>query len=209
MDDANADSNNPNSYEHPGSQTLHIQSNQSHSSAHLEDGKVIREPVDPFDLAKCNPYEYASPVRLDRMRRLLRSRGVHPVLMKLHRLIDETFEITRKNVEMLEEIEYVCHSLNGLRVTFCKSGKDRTGMSVSLSNARTMDNYFRGGNVPEEKILRETAVMRKHGVRIRIIEKNVGATAFAINSFQAQFLPLLYRPPPEVLSQILDSKNES
>ena len=37
---------------------------------------------------------------------------------------------------MLHELEVVCNALEGLRVSFCKSGKDRTGMAVTLEQAR-------------------------------------------------------------------------
>lgn len=129
----------------------------------------------------------------------------------LHKIIDEFWTTRGKNVLLLEEIEYICDQMKGLRITFCKSGKDRTGMSVTLSNVRTVDNHLRGGASPEEKILREMAVMRTHGVRLRLIEKNVGegAKSFAINAVQSQFLPLLYRPPPETLCEILTTKNET
>jgi len=122
---------------------------------------------------------------------------------KIHQLIQKSWGKAIKDVQMLEEIEYVCDQIRGLRITFCKSGKDRTGMSMTLSNIRTIDHYFRGGTVTEEKILREVAVMRIYGVRLRLIEKNTGTKLFAINSLQAKFLPTLYVPPPETLSELL------
>ena len=41
--------------------------------------------------------------------------------------------------------------------------------------------------------------IRIHGVRIMIAEKNIGRRVYSINQLQAQFLPVVYRPPKEVL----------
>ena len=100
-------------------------------------------------------------------------------------------------------------------------------MSVTLSQIRTMDNHYRssgsgsgsGGSsitptqttstTTESQILREISTMRTNGIRLKIIKKNVGANKFAINALQAQFLPILYRPPPDTLCELLNIKNES
>ena len=50
---------------------------------------------------------------------------IHPLIKALEsqiRYVNKT-----KNVSMLIEVERMCSLLNGCRVTFCKSGKDRTG----------------------------------------------------------------------------------
>ena len=45
--------------------------------------------------------------------------------------------------------------------------------------------------------------IRIHGVRIMIAEKNIGRRVYSINQLQAQFLPMVYRPPKEVLEDLL------
>ena len=45
--------------------------------------------------------------------------------------------------------------------------------------------------------------LRIHGVRVMIAEKNIGRRVYSINQLQAQFLPLVYRPPKEVLEDLL------
>mgnify|MGYP003386220541 CR=1 FL=1 len=99
-----------------------------------------------------------------------------------------------KNVEMLLEAERLCSELNGLRVTFCKSGKDRTGMAVTLEQSRVLGERFSCGN-SAERVLRDANIMREYGCRILIAEKNIGRKIYSINSLQTQFIPLLYRPP--------------
>ena len=44
---------------------------------------------------------------------------------------------------------------------------------------------------------------RIHGVRIMIAEKNIGRRVYSINQLQAQFLPAVYRPPKEVLEDLM------
>ena len=97
--------------------------------------------------------------------------------------------VNSKNVEMLLEAERICLLLNGLRVTFCKSGKDRTGMAVTLEQSRILGERFSCGN-SHARILRDANVMREHGCRVLIAEKNIGRKIYSINSLQAQFIPL-------------------
>ena len=112
--------------------------------------------------------------------------------------------VNSKNVEMLLEAERICLLLNGLRVTFCKSGKDRTGMAVTLEQSRILGERFSCGN-SHARILRDANVMREHGCRVLIAEKNIGRKIYSINSLQAQFIPLLYRPPTAVQENLIKS----
>ena len=47
-------------------------------------------------------------------------------------------------------------------------------------------------------------VLREHGVRLRVCEKNTGQRRYAFNVIQREFLPAPFRPPP---STILDLTN--
>ena len=52
-------------------------------------------------------------------------------------------------------------------------------------------------------ILQCHLIHRVHGVRIMVAEKNIGRRVYSINQLQAQFLPLVYRPPKEVLEDLM------
>jgi hypothetical protein len=60
-----------------------------------------------------------------------------------------------------------------------------------------------------DRILRDANSMRLFGTRIMITEKNIGRPVYAINKFQIQFLPLLYRPPLEVTEDLIKSNDNS
>ena len=53
------------------------------------------------------------------------------VLNDLSETILSSGNVISKNVDLLVAVERVCVALAGCRVTFCKSGKDRTGMAVT------------------------------------------------------------------------------
>ena len=144
-------------------------------------------------------------------------------------------------MDLLLAAERACSMLGGMKVTFCKSGKDRTGMAVTLDQARQLGERFncgaRGGHgaamgvgggggggggggatadgidpgaviagtvSAEEhaRLLKDAALMRSHGTRIEICLKNIGRRVYSINKLQAQFLPVLLRPPPDLLEDL-------
>lgn len=51
----------------------------------------------------------------------------HPILQRMEECIDPT-RVHEKNVQILMECERVSEMLSTSHVTFCKSGKDRTGL---------------------------------------------------------------------------------
>jgi hypothetical protein len=127
------------------------------------------------------------------------SRSVHSVLVDL----DDNIRwcSASKNVEMLAAAERACTSLGGMRVTFCKSGKDRTGMVVTLEQSRVLGEQFRCGT-DQARLLRDATVLRAHGTRIDVCRKNIGRRVYSINKLQSQFLPILLRPPPALLEDL-------
>lgn len=133
--------------------------------------------------------------------------SIHSICRKLDEYIRYT-SATTKNVELIQEAERVCLSLNGLRVTFCKSGKDRTGMGVTLEQSRILGEKFQCGN-SQARIIRDAQTMREYGCRVMIADKNIGRRVYSINSLQAQFIPLLYRPPVRVQEGLLKGENLS
>jgi hypothetical protein len=135
----------------------------------------------------------------------LKNVEVHPLLFSLCESIKNA-DATAKNVDMLVKVEEACLLLNGCRVTFCKSGKDRTGMAVSLDQSRQLGERF-GCGESLDRTIRDVQLMRLHGTRIGICEKNIGRPVYSINKLQVQFLPLQYRPPASVCESILKKDN--
>jgi hypothetical protein len=109
---------------------------------------------------------------------------------------------------MLIEVERICSMIGGCRVTFCKSGKDRTGMAITLEQSRLLGEVFATGT-SDERIIRDADVMRIHGTRIMIAEKNIGKPVYSINLLQVKFLPLFYRPPLSVTEKLIKSGDNS
>lgn len=131
----------------------------------------------------------------------------HPLTGVLEDLI-KYGDPSEKNVEMLLEIERICRMLGGCRVTFCKSGKDRTGMAITQEQSRLLgENFDCGQSV--ERIIRDANTMRLYGTRLMVAEKNIGKPVFAINRLQIQFLPLLYRPPLQVTEELIKKTDNS
>lgn len=82
--------------------------------------------------------------------------------------------------------------LGGGRVTFCKSGKDRTSMSVTLEATRLL---CRNHGMDASSSSAVTNMMRLHGVRRSNVYKNTDAFSYAFNNLQVRSLPAPYRPP--------------
>ncbi|GLE03125.1 hypothetical protein PINS_up012004 [Pythium insidiosum] len=96
----------------------------------------------------------------------------------------------KKNVALLMDTADFCRELGGARVTCCKSGKDRTAMSVTLEQARLCGNELHALHGQ-----RLCATMRRHGVRRRNVFLNTKSTKFAFNEMQRRLLPDCYKPP--------------
>ena len=137
---------------------------------------------------------------------LLRKQA-HPMCKTLYDTI-LTSSLTLKNVDLLIEVERLVVMLGGCRVTFCKSGKDRTGMALTLEQSRQLGERY-GCGMGQARILKDANLMRVHGCRLLIAEKNIGRKVYSINKLQAQFLPAMFRPPKEVCEDMLKSGDNS
>jgi hypothetical protein len=155
----------------------------------------------------------------------------HPLVQDLHQALNSSaLQLNLKNVELLEALENLCVMLHGIRITFCKSGKDRTGMVVTLDQARQIitryglvgnsnsQHYLSLNNGPannnstittkqDYKLLALLDIMRLYGTRLAVAEKNIGRAVFSFNLLQARFLPPMLRPPPQVCEAMLKKDN--
>jgi len=132
--------------------------------------------------------------------------NIDPNNMKPHSMVSNLHkQLGTKGVEVLQEVEDICIALGGCMVTFCKSGKDRTGMVVTLQQSRFISQYCGDS---EQRVLKDANLMRINGTRLDIAEKNTGRRVFAINNIQVNFLPPSLRPPSEVLEKIM-TKDQS
>lgn len=138
-------------------------------------------------------------------RKSLASSTTHPMVKTLHDTILSS-SLALKNVDLLIEVERLSVMLGGVRITFCKSGKDRTGMACTLEQSRQLgERYGCGMSVP--RVLKDANLMRVHGCRLLIAEKNIGRKVYSINKLQAQFLPLMFRPPNQVCEDLMKKDN--
>lgn len=55
------------------------------------------------------------------------------------------------------------------------------------------------------RVVHDANVMRLHGTRLLICEKNVGRLKYAFNALQLQFMPSEYRPPTQTIDDMVNS----
>ena len=107
-----------------------------------------------------------------------------------------------KHWTIIVEAERLARRLDLPLAVFCKSGKDRTGMAATLAAAAFCGEFGRDN---EPAVLATANLLRAHGTRIRICEKNTGRRRYAFNAFQREFLPAPFRPPPSTIEDLASS----
>lgn len=124
-------------------------------------------------LKNCNVSEQAITNMLDKMEELLKIN-------------------TSKNIKILHVAEDITRAVCGLRVTSCKSAKDRTAMAVTLEQTRILQQEF---HLPTGSLNNVLDVIRGEGTRLDNTMKNIGYRKYAFNRPQVLALPSQYRPP--------------
>lgn len=126
---------------------------------------------------------------------------IHPSLVSLSESIKAS--AGRMEHSVLDRAATACQRMGGGSTVFCKSGKDRTAMQVSFKQAQFVQRYLarQDGNtvledtpISYEEVFDKSTLMRKHGNRIAICEKNAGEPKFAFNPLQRKFMPDMLRP---------------
>ena len=137
---------------------------------------------------------------------------------ELHNLLLQSHSTQKsKNVEFLLLVERLVYCLHGGRHTCCKSGKDRTGMSVTLEECCSLrNNHHLNGDTFDKTLstLRRYEFLcsllpslfmyvhevlmfiSSHGTRLENCLKNTGHRCYHFNQLQLMLLPKLLTPPP-------------
>ena len=81
----------------------------------------------------------------------------------------------------------------------CKSGKDRTGMSVTMDQVSVLTRWHQLPAADAHRLLDE---MRRDGCRMENTRKNVGKRGYAFNSLQRLLLPQNLRAPADTIANV-------
>ena len=156
-----------------------------------------------------SPKLYASPRTVE---------TVEAILGELDQKLNEMVEDRERKYEVLLLASDCVRLLGGVRLTNCMSGKDRTGMSVTLEQARLLAQYHmlckpplarpsgvrrtaaqlitmqrNPGVLKQSRVMHIADMMRVYGVRLQNCRKNSGKAAYACT--MVNFMPECYRPP--------------
>lgn len=141
--------------------------------------------------------------------------SLHNVTDLLNSMEESLRKNASKNTKILHLAEDICRGLHGLRLTSCKSAKDRTAMAITVEQCRILQKEF---HLPANNVQSVLDTMRRfvvkcdnfffnfydnfmefcdfsEGTRSENTLKNIGFRKYAFNLPQVLSLPQLYRPP--------------
>lgn len=107
-----------------------------------------------------------------------------------HAVLESVNSPYEKHMDLLVKGSELIRSMTGILCILCKSGKDRTSMSVTLDQARFLTERLGVINGFEA-----TRLFRYHGVRRLNVHANTGQSMYAFNAIQRRALPFCLRPP--------------
>ena len=128
---------------------------------------------------------------------------IHPLCDALARAV-RAEDPKKKNVEILEEANRAVYALGGGTTVFCKSGKDRTAMALTLHQSKALGEYH-GCGTGTERMMCDAGLMRSCGTRIDVANKNIGSYKYSFNPLQVSYLPEEWRPPAVTVQGYLTS----
>lgn len=153
-----------------------------------------------------NNYAHAISPTSETQSQQASNQKTHPWLETLHQHIVSSSG--KMNHDILDEAALLTQQLGGGGVVFCKSGKDRTAMHVTFKQAQFANKYRQRSLNDEYAVFLDTTlpdamIMRIHGTRLPICEKNVGESKYAFNSLQVKFMLDALKPPMNTLAGFL------
>ncbi|XP_056225650.1 type II inositol 3,4-bisphosphate 4-phosphatase-like isoform X1 [Seriola aureovittata] len=160
--------------------------NQQQSLAERFGDSSLQERVNQLSCERLKAYCTSLRERLPDMAGI---QSLSDLLSSLDRCVEAR---KRKNVEVLWIAAMVCRKANGVRLTSCKSAKDRTAMSVTLEQCVLLRERH---TLCQQHFSSALDCMRRDGCRMENVQKNVGNRKFAFSSVQLLTFPKLYRPP--------------
>ncbi|XP_005104317.2 inositol polyphosphate-4-phosphatase type I A isoform X1 [Aplysia californica] len=137
-------------------------------------------------------YEYYSQFSQHFEDPLDKTKGVASLSHMMKLLQNHVMTKKSKNVDVLHMAEEVTRALRGLRVTFCKSGKDRTAMAVTLEMVHILQRHH---NLASHVFMQSLDCLRSVGCRRENTLKNTGVKKYAFISLQMLYIPKMYRAP--------------
>ncbi|XP_043829066.1 inositol polyphosphate 4-phosphatase type II isoform X2 [Dromiciops gliroides] len=142
-----------------------------------------------FELLKEYCQLFTEKMPPDRLSQFQEENDLKGLLENLHQNIQAK---KRKNVEIMWLAATICRKLNGIRITCCKSAKDRTSMSVTLEQCSILRDEHQ---LHKDFFVRALDCMRREGCRIENVLKNIKCRKYAFNMLQLMAFPKYYRPP--------------